>query len=496
MAELGFIRKIFFPIYNHELKKFLLLSLLFFCLVCTYPLLRDISDTLIINSVGPIAMSWLNFYCILPATFIFIIIYMKLCNILSREHIFYAIMIPFLAFFLIFVIVIYPNMSILTPSQAWIKQAIIIYPALNNAISIAGYWPYALFYVIAKIWGHVIISFMFWQFMNQVVSINEAKRFYLLFLLAGNLALVFSWQCIMFCEMGIKQYFSGDTWQISLSLMMSIVVVMGIVAMLLYRWIHVAVLTNYCHLETTQNNPKEPNCKLNLIESFKLIFSSKELWLIVLLLITSTISINLIAVQWKAQLGIYYAGDKGAYNAFMGNYRSLSAIAGILFMFVGCNIMRTFTWFKSAIVPPIIILIAGSIFFFFILLINLGILPEFGTKILTFMHVTPNGVIVFLGTGMMLLSHTITASMCSSTKEIIYIPLDVELKTKGKAVVDIVGNSIGKSSGPFIQSVLLLIFSTNNVIDVAPISFGIFFIMILLWILSLKILANRNPVLQ
>lgn len=199
MAELGFIRKIFFPVYNHELKKFLSLFLLNFCMLFTYTLLRDTSDALILNSVGLKAISWLNFYCMPIAIFIFIIVYMKLCNIFSREHIFYVIMIPFLVFFLVFAIVIYPNITVLIPSQAWVKQAITSYPSLHNAISIAEYWPYAFFYVIAKIWSNEIIIFMFWQFMNQVVSINEAKRFYPWFGIPGNLALVFSGLYLRHC---------------------------------------------------------------------------------------------------------------------------------------------------------------------------------------------------------------------------------------------------------------------------------------------------------
>lgn len=493
--EFGPIRKLLWPIYRYELKKFLPLGLIMFCILFNYTLLRDTKDTLIVNSAGAGAITFLKLYCVTPMAILFVVLYAKLSNVLSRENVFYAVITPFLVFFGIFAFIIYPNLAVLHPSKEWIEQTTAHYPALSGFINIVGYWAYSLFYVLAEIWGSAMIALMFWQFANQIVRMSESKRFYGLFTVIGNLALIFSGQCVKFCSQDIKNFYTGENvWQISLYLMMTSVVLMGIFAMIIYRWMHVKVLTDprYYDEAAQSGKAKKKKAKPGLKESLKIIINSPELGLIAILIMAYGVTINLVEVQWKGQLGIYFAGDKGAYNAFMGNFSTISGIVTILFgWLIGSNILRILSWFKAAVITPAFILLGGGAFFCFILSADISFFKGFVASMLNLFSTTPVAAAAFIGAGIVLLSKAVKYSLFDPTKEMAYIPLDEELKTKGKAAVDVIGGRAGKAGGAFVQSTLLILFATSNVVAIAPIAFVVFTVVCLLWVFSVKVLSVK-----
>lgn len=109
------LRARLWPIHNHELKKFLPLGFIIFCLVFNYTLLRDTKDVLIVIEVGASIIPLLKAFCVLPASLFFIFLYMILTNIVNREKIFYIISIPFIVFFGVFGLIIYPNIHAFHP---------------------------------------------------------------------------------------------------------------------------------------------------------------------------------------------------------------------------------------------------------------------------------------------------------------------------------------------------------------------------------------------
>jgi len=72
-----------------------------------------------------------------------------------------------------------------------------------------------------------------------------------------------------------------------------------------------------------------------------------------------------------------------------------------------------------------------------------------------------------------------------------YIPLDDELKTKGKAAVDVIGGRAGKAGGAFVQNMLLIAFATKDVVSIAPLTFGVFAIVGVAWLYAVKVLSVK-----
>src|SRR5512145_2659282 len=100
--EFSGMRAALWPIHGYELKKFLPLAFIMFCLLFNYTILRDVKDSLVVNSAGAGAITFLKLYCVTPAAIVFVIIYAKLTNMLKREMVFYTILTPFLVFFGLF----------------------------------------------------------------------------------------------------------------------------------------------------------------------------------------------------------------------------------------------------------------------------------------------------------------------------------------------------------------------------------------------------------
>lgn len=480
-------RAAFWPIHGYELKKFLPLAFIMFCLLFNYTVLRDTKDTLVVNSAGAGAITFLKLYCVTPAAILFVLIYAKLTNVLSREKVFYAVVLPFIIFFGAFAF-LYPHLDTLHPSAASVQAWQASYPRLSGFIDIYAYWAYSLFYVLSEIWGSAMIALMFWQFANHIVRMKESKRFYGLFAVVGNVALILSGQVVSLSSGYIQQFYATkeEAWVVSVYLLMGAVVAFGVIAMAIYRWMHTEVLTDKRYFDPAEQAPKKKKEKPSLMESAKLIFTSPELGLIAILIMAYGVTINLVEVQWKNQLGLWYAGDKGGYNWFMGQYSTVTGITTILFgLLIGSNVLRRVSWFSAAVITPLIITLGGVIFFGFIFS------EEFVSFVMNHVSMTGIGAASILGAIIVILSKAVKYILFDSTKEMAYIPLDDELKTKGKAAVDVIGGRAGKAGGAFTQSTLLILFATKDVVTIAPQAFFVFAAICGAWFVAVRLLSRR-----
>ncbi len=151
------LRRIFWPIEWNENKKFIPMALMMACILFNYATLRSVKDGLVVTNIGPEAISFLKLYVVLPSAILLMILYAKLCNIMSQRKVFYTVATFFIGYFALFALASYPNAQ-------WF-------------IRIIGKWTYASFYVAAEMWGSMMLTLLFWQFANQITKTNEAKRF-------------------------------------------------------------------------------------------------------------------------------------------------------------------------------------------------------------------------------------------------------------------------------------------------------------------------------
>ena len=113
--------------------------------------------------------------------------------------------------------------------------------------------------------------------------------------------------------------------------------------------------------------------------------------------------------------------------------------------------------------------------------------PSVFSGVTSLIGITPLMLAVYVGALQNVLSKGAKYSLFDPCKEVAYIPLDEELKTKGKAAVDVVGNPLGKSGGSLLQQVIIAF--TGSLSASTPYLGGCLGIIIMLWIRSAKSLG-------
>jgi AAA family ATP:ADP antiporter len=486
-AEFGRWRSFFWPVHNFELKKLLPMFFLFFFINFNYTILRDTKDALIVTAPGSgaEAIPFLKVWGVLPLAIIFMIVYSKLSNIFSKQKLFYTTIAFFIAYFAIFALFLYPNRDILHPTVAADQFQAFLPEGFKGLIALFRNWTYALFYVMSELWGSVAISLLFWGFANDTTKISESKRFYALFGLGANVAMLFSGPAIIyFSNIRSQLPIDVDAWGVTLNYMVSMVFLSGLIIMGIYWWINKNVLSDtrfYNPAEMQRVKKEKP--KMSLKESFLYLVRSKYILCLAILVIGYGIAINLVEVTWKGQLKLQYPNPND-YQTFMGYFSTITGTATILMMlFVGGNVIRRFGWKTGALITPVVLLITGVGFFSFV------IFRDYLTAFIAMLGTTPLMLAVTFGTAQNVMSKSSKYSLFDPTKEMAYIPLDQESKVKGKAAIDVVGARLGKSGGSLVQQGLII--ACGSLGAITPYVAGILFFIIFAWIYSANALSKQ-----
>lgn len=477
------IRNIFWPINGIENKKFIPMALMMTFILVNYSTLRAIKDGLVVVNVGPEALGFLKLYFVLPSALLLIILYAKLCNIMSAQKVFNVVTATFIIAIAVFTFVIYPNPDFFHPSEETIDFLIAKYPFFKWIFKIAGKWSYASIYIVAELWGSMMLSLLFWQFANQVTSTLEAKRFYSMFGLISNAGvLVFS---LWVLPVLLDDRLNLVAEEVKLIPVLSVVIFNGLIVLALYKWINANILTDVrlYNPEALGAKKKKSKVKLSMGDSFKMILTSRYLGLIAILIFSYGVSIVLVEGIWKSKIRELYP-TVGEYTSFMVQFLSYQSIVAIFFMLVGSNILRRVSWFTAAMLTPMMIFITGIAFFSFIFFDN-----TIGLHVAAMIGGSPLMIAVMIGTAQNVLSKGAKYSLFDSTKEMSYIPLDDELKTKGKAAVDVIGGRLGKSGGGFIQSTFFLLMPAASFVEATPYFAAIFFIIVITWLIAVRLLG-------
>lgn len=481
------LRAFFWPIYWSELRKFLPLLLMAFFIGFNYNVLRNMKDALLVTaeSSGAEVIPFIKVWGIVPAALLMTFVYSRLNNRLRRDQVFYAMIGIFLAFFTLFAFVVFPIRDTLHPHEFANYLQGVLPPGFKGLIAMFRYWTFSSFYIMSELWSATVLSMLFWGFANEVTRLGEAKRFYGLIAIGLNLAAITSGQVSVFLSGNfLRSHFSlsPNPWHHTMILLTTTVLISGFVIMWIYRYLTQRVFVGQEHSSTVASK-KAPKIRLSLRESFSYLARSKYLISIAVIVLSYNVVINLLEVIWKDSVSTLYPSPND-YNAYMSQITTFTGIISLISsLFISGQLIRKAGWTFTALITPLILVLTsvGFFTFFFGNQALLGVVTLLGTS--------PLILVVFFGAAQNCLCRAAKFTLFDATKEMAYIPLSVEMKLKGKTLIDGIGSRLGKSGGSLIHQILLITFSSIGAS--AHIVAGILLLVSLFWISAVFTLGKQ-----
>lgn len=491
-AEFSGWRSFIWPVHQYELKKLLPMLLIFFLVSFDYNILRTLKDTLVVTAKGSGAevIPFIKVWGMFPGAILMTYFFSRLSNRLKLENVVYTMLSGFLLYYLIFTLILYPNRDALQPTIFADYLQNTLPTCFKWWITMLRNWIFTSFYVMSELWSNIIFSLLIWGFANSITKLSEAKRFYALFGIGTNISGIAAGAAANYLTLSSFNTFlpfGSDAWEQSVTLIVSLVILVGIVMMGIIRWMHVSVLSDTRLLpDVPLVDPAEQENKkrFSLRETASFLFNSRYLIWLALIVFSYNVVINLVEVLWKNEVRELYP-NSADFNQYMNHVtKYIGFVATFSALFISGNAIRYFGWTFTAMITPAILFFTSIGFFFFFFIKDapfhfLGGVFESGSL----------GLVVLFGTIQNVMCRGAKYSVFDATKEMAFVPLSQESKIKGKAAIDGICSRMGKSGGSLIHQTLLMAMSTLTAS--APYVGAILFTLIGGWIVAVNRLGRR-----
>lgn len=487
IKSFSFLRSVFWPVHRSELKKVLSMLFLLFFICVSYSVLRNLKDAVILTAKhsGAEVIPFIKVWGIFPAAIGATWLYTRLNRYFNKASVFYITISSFLIYFLIFAFILYPNSEKLHLHALGNWLATVLPEGFQGLIALIRNWTFTSFYIISELWATLLMTVIYWGFVNDVTCVGEAKRTYGILNIGSNVAPILGGSLALIFSRPFTLSFLPSTenpWEQTICQLILLIVVLGIACMGLYAWINRYVLTSLEEKETCLIK-QEIKKRLSIRESVKYIFRSRYLVPLAIIVLGYNISINLTDVLWKAQLKSVFSNP----NIMLEHMNKITIGIGILAtigaLFFSVLITRL-GWTFTAVIAPAIMTVTAIGFFTFIFCADA--LAAFSAAIF---GLAPFAMAVYCGSLQNCLSKACKYSVFDASKEMAFLPLDSESKLKGKAAIDGLGSSLGKSGSSLIYQGCIILMGSVSLS--APFVAALLFSVLIAWVVSTFYLGKQ-----
>lgn len=402
------------------------------CLNMNYIILRSARNALAVADLGGGAHSipWFELCGTMPGAILMTMGLTWLLNRMSMQKVFFVTLAIFVSFFVVFAFLIYPFLpAMIAAAPLWVA------PILPKIVSL-------LFFVMAELWKIALLTVLFWGFVNQSISMENAKRYYAPLMLGGSVGTVLASPIISLCT---SDAFSGKSWGFSLILMTSVIVVLSLIT----AWLFSLLSNRFQPIDA----PPEEKESLSVWESILICCRSRYLLLLAWLTIADYIAYAMGEVIFFDVLKTRYP-DPRDYCNFMGQLSLWSGVlTAVSALVITPLLLRRCRWVVASLVTPICLLATEGVFFFSLWH------PALSSQV---------ELLVILGSIFFCLVRAAKYTLFDTSKEISFLLLPQLEKMQGKLVIDGMCARIGRGSASFLS--LALIQACGGVLAMVPIA--------------------------
>jgi len=461
------------------------ISLLCLCLV--FSMIRNLKDTLLmtVDPAGPEALSFLKLWGLLPVALAATSLYVWLSRKYSLWSLFKGTVLIYVIYFLVFAFILFPLRELLALNTLQAYMQMHLPRGVYGLAIMLCHWNISLFYIASELWANLVLALGFWGLVNEINTLDSATENYGWINVGSNLSpiiggVIGSWVATPFANrlLGMASW-DASVAQIMVACALLAGMGVGLMRLILNSSPHFASVFENQHCAISARE------KTGLRQAITFVANSKYLAALALIVISFNSAIFMGDYVWKGLLKEWLVEPKLIHQ----HLNQISIITGglalggaLLFRLV----VRKWGWISAALATPLCMLLPVMV----ILVLRLG--DESLFSLIGFG--SPLAIMAMMGSFQNAFSKGLKYSLFDSAKEMAFLPLPDRDRRKGKAALDGLGSSIGKSGAAV--AVQLISLASGGLSTAAPFISGLALVVIVAWVMATVRVGHTMKILS
>lgn len=476
-----------------EYKRFFIFSIMFGIIGFIYSFMRILKDNYVMSRQDPTCILYIKLFYITPLSFVVVILINLLLSKRTVSKLFTIFCIAFMSiFFFLGATVIFEKYIMFDTN--YLEASLETFSAETRGL---GFFRYLILtvieplatavYIIAELWGSLILSYLFLSYLNEICTEKQHSRFVPPLFTIANIALFLS-ATVTTLFLHIQEKLTAEQNTVFMGMIFFLEGLLVLIILFCKYYLERYVITTPIFIPEKVKKAKGPKVSPSFREGLEIMYKSKFLLGMCTMICFYSVVFNILETVYKSgikngadQLGVERGKHSGRFNSYDQYMTSISVI--LLNMSSFSKSVDNLGWMTVALITPLIGLISS------LCILGLG---TYNSAALDESIGLTNGIFGgakplialenYLGTFCLACMKIFKFTAFDVAKERISMRIESKYRPKFKSIYDGIFNKFGKSMGA-VYGITLSTFS--NEIDFrgfAPITSVFMSIFLAIWI--------------